>query len=142
MGARVAHFTITGEEEAMSSENLHVPREVLSQEARLLHYAITSLMEELEAVDWYRQRADDTEDTQLREILLHNMREEMEHASMVLEWIRRRNSDFAGHLKTYLFTDGPITGIEKAIEQGGGRGGGDAGPPAPRFTVGSLKGSR
>ena len=98
----------------MSSENLHVPREVLSQEARLLHNAITSLVEELEAVDWYRQRADDTEDDQLREILLHNMREEMEHASMVLEWIRRHNSDFAGHLKTYLFTDGPITGIEKA----------------------------
>ena len=61
----------------MSSEALHAPREVLSQEARLLHNAITSLMEELEAVDWYRQRADDTEDEALREILLHNMREEM-----------------------------------------------------------------
>jgi hypothetical protein len=97
----------------MSSENLHVPREVLSQEARLLHHAITSLMEELEAVDWYRQRADDTEDDQLKEILLHNMREEMEHASMVLEWIRRHNADFAGHMKTYLFTDAPIVGIEK-----------------------------
>jgi hypothetical protein len=69
------------------------------------------------------------------------MREEMEHASMVLEWIRRRNSDFAGHLKTYLFTDGPITGIEKAVEQGGGDGG-DAGPPVGRTTVGSLKGRR
>src|ERR1051326_7388519 len=100
----------------MSSENLHVPRDVLSQEARLLHYAITSLMEELEAVDWYRQRADDTEDAALREILLHNMREEMEHASMVLEWIRRNNSDFAGHLKTYLFTEAPITQVEKAQE--------------------------
>ncbi|HEX3439894.1 MAG TPA: ferritin, partial [Pseudolabrys sp.] len=73
----------------MSSENLHAPREVLSLETRLLHNAITSLVEELEAVDWYRQRADDTEDAALREILLHNMREEMEHASMVLEWIRR-----------------------------------------------------
>src|SRR5205823_6744369 len=93
---------------AMSSEGLHAPREVLSQEARLLHYAITSLKEELDAVDWYRQRADDTEDEALREILLHNMREEMEHAAMVLEWIRRRNGDFAGHLKTYLFTDKPI----------------------------------
>src|SRR3954464_369782 len=122
----------------MSSENLHVPREVLSQEARLLHYAITSLMEELEAVDWYRQRADDTEDQQLREILLHNMREEMEHASMVLEWIRRQNSDFAGHLKTYLFTDGPITGIEKAVEQGGDEGGGSGEAPGTRITVGSL----
>jgi hypothetical protein len=143
-GARVAHPTVTGEEEAMSSENLHVPREVLSQEARLLHYAITSLMEELDAIDWYRQRADDTEDQQLREILLHNMREEMEHAAMVLEWIRRRNSDFAGHLKTYLFTDAPITGIEKVVEQGGGDGGGGGGSDAPgtRTTVGSLKGRR
>jgi uncharacterized protein len=100
-------------------------------------------MEELEAVDWYRQRADDTEDDQLREILLHNMREEMEHAAMVPEWIRRHNSDFAGHLKTYLFTDAPITGIEKAVEHGGGTGGGgDSGPPVPRTTVGSLKGRR
>ena len=83
----------------MSSEDLHIPRERLSQEARLLHYAIVSLKEELDAVDWYRQRADDTEDEELKQVLLHNMREEMEHASMVLEWIRRRNSDFAGHLK-------------------------------------------
>ena len=104
----------------MSSENPHVPREVLSQEGRLLHYAITSLMEELEAIDWYRQRADDTEDQQLREILLHNMREEMEHASMVLEWIRRRNSDLPGAWKTYLFTDAPITGIEKASSRAAG----------------------
>ena len=58
----------------MSSEDLHVPREVLSQEARLLHYAITSLKEELDAVDWYRQRADDTEDEALREILLTRRR--------------------------------------------------------------------
>jgi ferritin-like protein len=127
----------------MSSEDLHVPREVLSQEARLLHYAIVSLMEELEAIDWYRQRADDTEDNQLREILLHNMREEMEHAAMVLEWIRRRNSDFAEPLKTYLFTDAPITGIEKAVEEGGGTGdAAGAARPASRVTVGSLKGRR
>jgi len=98
-------------------------------------------MEELEAIDWYRQRADDTEDEQLREILLHNMREEMEHAAMVLEWIRRRNSDFAERLKTYLFTDAPITGIEKAVEQGGGEGGGGE-APGTRTTVGSLRGGR
>src|SRR3989442_696110 len=102
----------------MSSEGLHAPREVLSQEARLLHNAITSLKEELDAADWYRQRADDTEDEALREILLHNMREEMEHAAMVLEWIRRHNADFGGHLNTYLFTDGPIVGIERAVEAG------------------------
>jgi uncharacterized protein len=128
----------------MSSETLHVPRDVLSQEARLLHNAITSLMEELEAVDWYRQRADDTEDAALREILLHNMREEMEHASMVLEWIRRHNSDFAGHLKTYLFTETPITGIEKAAEAAD-NGAGPAKGASSReavVTIGSLKGAR
>ena len=130
----------------MSSEGLHAPREVLSQESRLLHNAITSLVEELEAVDWYRQRADDTEDEALREILLHNMREEMEHASMVLEWIRRHNADFAGHLKTYLFTEGPIIGIEKAAEAaaaGGTKGGSNgAGLALPAATIGSLKGVR
>jgi len=128
----------------MSSENLHVPRDVLSQEARLLHYAISSLMEELEAVDWYRQRADDTEDGALREILLHNMREEMEHASMVLEWIRRHNSDFAGHLKTYLFTETPITGIEKAVEAADCGAGPAKGAPSRGavVTIGSLKGAR
>ena len=131
----------------MSSENLHVPREVLSQEARLLHNAITSLVEELEAVDWYRQRADDTEDDALREILLHNMREEMEHASMVLEWIRRRNGDFAGHLKTYLFTDKPIVGIERemdaeAAESGGSGGASRSSGGSSGLTIGSLKGRR
>ena len=128
----------------MSSEVLHAPREVLSLEARLLHNAITSLVEELEAVDWYRQRADDTEDAALREILLHNMREEMEHASMVLEWIRRHNSDFAGHLKTYLFTDSPIVGIEHEMEaaEAGGRPANGARSHSPAVTIGSLKGAR
>lgn len=100
----------------MSSESLHAPRERLSRQTLLLHHAIVSVIEELEAIDWYRQRADDTEDETLRGLLLHNMREEMEHASMVLEWIRRHNADFDGHLKTYLFTEGPILGIEKAAE--------------------------
>ena len=128
----------------MSSETLHVPRDVLSQEARLLHNAITSLVEELEAVDWYRQRADDTENAALREILLHNMREEMEHASMVLEWIRRHNSDFAGHLKTYLFTETPITGIEKAAEAADNGAAPAKGAPSRGavVTIGSLKGAR
>jgi hypothetical protein len=116
---------------------------MLSQEGRLLHYAITSLKEELDAVDWYRQRAEDTEDEALKQLLLHNMREEMEHASMLLEWIRRHNADFAGHMKTYLFTDGPLLSIEKAQEEGQAPGGNasarrvDLGP-----TIGSLKGQR
>ncbi len=126
----------------MSSESLHVPREVLSQESRLLHYAITSLKEELDAVDWYRQRADDSEDEALRGILLHNMREEMEHAAMLLEWLRRHNTDFAGHMKTYLFTDAPILGIEKAVEGGAGSPPDAGGGPGGGMTIGSLKGAR
>ena len=93
---------------AGSSDGLHAPRERLSKETLHLHHAIVSLMEELEAVDWYRQRADDCEDEALTEILLHNMREEMEHAAMALEWIRRNSEDFDKYLKEFLFTDGDI----------------------------------
>jgi len=94
----------------MSSESLHAPRERLSKETIHMHQAIASLMEELEAVDWYRQRADDCEDAELREILLHNMREEMEHAAMVLEWIRRNDETFDKELRDNLFKEGPISG--------------------------------
>ncbi|MDB5452708.1 MAG: hypothetical protein JWO33_1286 [Caulobacteraceae bacterium] len=97
----------------MSSEGLHVPREKLRKETLHLHYAITSLIEELEAVDWYRQRADDTEDIELKAILLHNAKEEIEHASMALEWIRRNDAQFAAQLKEYLFSEGSITGREE-----------------------------
>jgi uncharacterized protein len=121
----------------MSSEDLHIPRERLSQKARLLHYAITSLKEELDAVDWYRQRADDTEDDELRGVLLHNMREEMEHACMIIEWLRRNNSDFAGHIKTYLYSEGSLLAVEKAEEEAGGS---KAKRPPEGFTVGALKG--
>lgn len=93
----------------MSSEGLHAPRERLAKETIALHQAITSLVEELEAVDWYRQRADDCDDAALKEILLHNMREEMEHAAMVLEWIRRQDPTFDKELKDYLFTDKPLS---------------------------------
>lgn len=92
----------------MSSESLHAPRERLSKETLAMHQAISSLMEELEAVDWYRQRADDCDDPSLKDILLHNMREEMEHACMVIEWMRRNNPDFAGYLEEFVYTDGEI----------------------------------
>lgn len=92
----------------MASENLHAPRERLSDKTIQMHQAIASLMEELEATDWYRQRADDCEDEALKEILLHNMREEIEHASMILEWLRRNDSDFDEQLRKFLFKDGPI----------------------------------
>ncbi|HSS66090.1 MAG TPA: ferritin [Gammaproteobacteria bacterium] len=91
-----------------SSNTLHAPRERLSKETLAMHHAIVSLMEELEAVDWYQQRADDCEDEELKEILLHNMREEMEHASMVLEWIRRNSKDFAAHMDEFLYKKGDI----------------------------------
>lgn len=94
----------------MASDNLHAPRERLSPETLAMHHAIVSLMEELEAVDWYRQRADDCDDAELEKILIHNMDEEMEHAAMVIEWIRRNNERFAEQLDSYLYRDGPITG--------------------------------
>jgi ferritin-like protein len=100
----------------MSSEALHVPRERLSKSTLHLHYAIASLMEELEAVDWYRQRVDDTDDPELKAILLHNANEEIEHACMVLEWIRRNEARFDKELKEYLFTTAPITTVEKIVE--------------------------
>lgn len=97
----------------MSSEGFHERFEDLTEETRDLHRAITSLMEELEAVDWYQQRVDACKDKELRDILAHNRDEEMEHAAMVLEWIRRHNKTFDGHLKDYLFTDKPILQIEE-----------------------------
>jgi hypothetical protein len=100
----------------VSSETLHVPREKLRRETLNLHYAITSLMEEFEAVDWYRQRADDCYDPSLKEILLHNAREELEHAAMILEWIRRNDKDAAKQMKTYLFTKADILKVEEESE--------------------------
>jgi len=97
----------------MASDTLHAPRERLSTETLSMHHAIVSLMEELEAVDWYRQRADDCEDEELKAILLHNMREEIEHAAMALEWLRRNSDDFNKELKEYVFTEGSIAGHEE-----------------------------
>mgnify|MGYP001161979241 CR=1 FL=1 len=104
----------------MSSEGLHVPREKLQRKTLNLHYAISSLIEELEAVDWYRQRADDCDDPELKAILLHNAKEEIEHASMALEWIRRNDGEFDAQLKEFLFTEGSITEQEgEAAEKHG-----------------------
>lgn len=88
----------------MSSVGYHEPVEELSDETRDMHRAIVSLMEELEAVDWYNQRADACKNAELKAILEHNRDEEKEHASMVLEWIRRKDPRFSRELKDYLFT--------------------------------------
>ena len=92
----------------MSNEGYHEPIEELNDEVRDMHRAIVSLMEELEAVDWYNQRADACRDQELKAILEHNRDEEKEHASMVLEWIRRKDHAFSKELQDYLFTDKPI----------------------------------
>lgn len=92
----------------MASVGYHEPIEELSDETRDMHRAIVSLMEELEAVDWYNQRAETCKDPDLRAILEHNRDEEKEHACMVLEWIRRRDPRFNKELKDYLFTEKPI----------------------------------
>ncbi|HSJ80710.1 MAG TPA: ferritin-like domain-containing protein [Thiobacillus sp.] len=92
----------------MSNEGYHEPIEELSAETRDMHRAIVSLMEELEAVDWYNQRADACKDPELRAILKHNRDEEKEHAAMMLEWIRRRDPRFDKELGDYLFTDKTI----------------------------------
>ena len=126
----------------MSSENLHAPRERLSQTTLNLHFAVVSLMEELDAIDWYRQRADDTEEDTLKELLLHNMREEMEHAAMLLEWIRRHDGDFERFLKIYLFSEGSILQEERAAtggETGMQRSDTGRGGREPGFTIGSLR---
>lgn len=88
----------------MSSVGYHEPIEELSAETRDMHRAIVSLMEELEAVDWYNQRADACKDPALKAILVHNRDEEKEHAAMVAEWIRRNDPKFSIQLKDYLFT--------------------------------------
>ena len=92
----------------MANEGYHEPVKELSDETRDMHRAITSLMEELEAVDWYNQRVDACKDKELKAILEHNRDEEKEHAAMVLEWIRRRDSVLDKELKDYLFTDKKI----------------------------------
>lgn len=93
----------------MASEGFHEPRELLSGATLDMHRAIISLMEELEAVDWYNQRIDACTDAQLKSILTHNRDEEKEHAAMVLEWIRRQDPSFDKQLKDYLFTTKPIS---------------------------------
>lgn len=92
----------------MANEGYHEPIDELSDATRDMHRAIVSLMEELEAVDWYNQRVDTCTDPELKAILAHNRDEEKEHASMVLEWIRRRDATFEGHLKDFLFSDKAI----------------------------------
>jgi ferritin-like protein len=106
-----------------------------------MHRAIVSLKEELEAVDWYQQRAEACTDTELRDVLVHNKNEEIEHAMMNLEWIRRHSDVFDANIKTYIGSKGPILAVEK--QQTAGAGGGSSAPQdASSLGIGSLKGGR
>lgn len=143
----------------MASETYHEPYDLISPGARDMHRGIWSLIEELEAIDWYQQRADVTGDEELRAVLIHNKNEEIEHAMMTLEWLRRNSPEFDANLRTYVFGSGPITEVEEKVEaaanggspaglagagrgEGGGREGGKNGGgrqyPAPRPVMGSL----
>lgn len=97
----------------MAHEGFHEEANSLTEETRDMHRAIISLIEELEAVDWYNQRVDACKSDELRAILVHNRDEEKEHAAMLLEWLRRRDTAFDKELKDYLFTDKPIAEMEQ-----------------------------
>jgi ferritin-like protein len=125
---------------AASSAGFHEASEKLTAATMDMHRAIVSLMEELEAVDWYQQRVDAAGDDELREILAHNRDEEKEHAAMVLEWIRRRDPVFDTMLREYLFTSGSIARAEAAATGANGAGNGQG--PAAAATLGSLRGGR
>ncbi|MEQ8718793.1 MAG: ferritin-like domain-containing protein [Acidimicrobiales bacterium] len=131
----------------MGSEGLHEERSGLPETVIDRHRAIVSLMEELEAVDWYDQRVAATADPALAEILAHNRDEEKEHAAMNLEWLRRNDAGFDEVLRTYLFTDRPVTEVEDhatggADADGDGDGDGHDEADAPRadLGIGSLRG--
>jgi uncharacterized protein len=119
------------------STTLHEDPERLGSDVIDRHRAIVSLMEELEAADWYDQRVAACDDAELKEILAHNRDEEKEHAAMVLEWLRRRDPALNDHLKTYLFTEKPIVGIEEEEEEGGGDG--EAPASDGSLGIGSLR---
>lgn len=116
----------------------HEPVEELTVEDRDISRALRSLKEEIEAVDWYHQRAAASKDDSIRDIIIHNRNEEIEHASMILEWLRRKMPAFDEALRTYLFTEAPITQVEAAAAGGAQPGGGIAG--ASDLGIGSLKG--
>lgn len=117
---------------ADNSAGFHEAAGDLRPETRDRHRGIVSLMEELEAVDWYDQRIDATDDESLRRVLAHNRDEEKEHAAMNLEWLRRADPSWDEYLRLYLFTEAPITEVEA---EEGGDAGGDA---APAPATGSL----
>ena len=103
---------------AEARADFHEPPDQLTAATRDRHRAVVSLMEELEAVDWYDQRIDATDDSDLTAILTHNRDEEKEHASMLLEWLRRHDDRWDRDLRAYLFTDTPIATLAELVGDG------------------------
>src|SRR5262245_18512783 len=122
-----------------TSVGLHEDAKLLKQETVERPRATASLGEELEAIDWYDQRVDASQDDELREVLAHNRDEEKEHAAMTLEWLRRHDPKLDVTLRTYLFTEGSIVGREEAAMQDGGGGGAGGGDADGSLGIGSLK---
>lgn len=125
-----------------NSVGLHESEQRLRAETIDAHRALTSMMEELEAVDWYAQRVDAADDPELKAILGHNRDEEIEHFVMTLEWLRRRNAKFSSELESRLFTTGSIV-AQEAADKGGEATAGEAGtsnPSGGSLGIGSLKG--
>lgn len=125
----------------MSSESYHEPLELLSERTKNHHRANVSLREELEAVDWYQQRAEACTDPELKAVLIHNKNEEIEHAMMTLEWLRRSDPKFAENIATYIGSTGPILSVEQSAT---GEGGGSekSSGSSVSLGIGSLKGRK
>lgn len=126
----------------MASDSLHEPADQLKPQTIESHRAIVSLMEELEAIDWYSQRIDATKDEELRKILSFNREEEKVHASLVFEWIRRHDPEFAAAMPRFLFKEGSIADLAEAAEHGesSGEPASGAGNADGSLGIGSLKG--
>jgi ferritin-like protein len=118
----------------MAHEGLHEPAELLDDATIDRHRALESVIEELEAIDWYDQRVRATNDPELASILAHNRDDEKEHAAMALEWVRRRDPALDAQLRQYLFTTAPIVSVE---DEGDGEPA--AAPSGTGLAIGSLR---
>jgi hypothetical protein len=123
----------------MAGEGYHETVDALTAETMDRHRAIVSLQEELEAIDWYQQRIDAATDTDLAAILAHNRDEEREHAAMLLEWLRRRDLAWDAVLRTYIFTEAPVTDVEVRAEEPAAARAPNR-PPGGVLAVGDLRG--
>jgi hypothetical protein len=118
----------------LASEGFHEPLDLLNEAALDYHRAMSSLCEELEAVDWYHQRVQATDDESLAAVLAYNRDDEKEHAAMALEWLRRRDTALDTQLRKFLFSSGPITEVGESSE------GTSASTTSGSLGIGSLKG--